>query len=77
MSANLHSHAEADQWYYVVRGEVLVRVDDEEQLCGPGAGIFIPAGARHRVHNNGTETCEFLWGFNCGELKDLTYVWHE
>lgn len=29
------------------------------------------------VYNSGTETCEFLWGFNCGELTDLEYVWHE
>jgi len=73
----LHSHAEAEEWYYVVRGDALFRVEDEEHLCGLGTGIFIPAGARHRVHNCGIETCEFLWGFNCGELKGLTYVWHE
>jgi len=73
----LHPHAEAEEWYYIVRGEALVRVDDEEQLCGPGTSIFIPAGARHRVHNTGTEACEFLWGFNCGDLKELTYIWYE
>jgi oxalate decarboxylase/phosphoglucose isomerase-like protein (cupin superfamily) len=73
----LHSHAESEEWYYIVRGEALVRVDDEEQHCGPGTSIFIPAGARHRVHNGGTETCEFLWGFNCGDLKELTYIWYE
>jgi hypothetical protein len=25
----------------------------------------------------GHETCEFLYGFNTGELADLTYVWEE
>ena len=73
----LHQHAEAEEWYYVVRGEALIRVGDEEQLCGPGTGAFIPANALHRVENVGTETCEFLYGFDCGELNDLTYVWHE
>ncbi len=73
----LHSHAEAEEWYYVVRGEAMFRVDDTEQRCGPGTGIFIPAGAKHRVHNHGRETCEFLYGFNTGELVDLTYVWYE
>ena len=60
-----------------MRGEALVRVDDEEQRFGPGTAIFIPAGARHRMHNCGTEPCEFLWSFNCGDLKELTYVWDE
>lgn len=73
----LHSHAEAEEWYYVVRGTARFRVDDEEQRCGPGTGIFIPAGAKHRIHNDGAETCEFLYGFNTGELADLTYVWYE
>ncbi len=73
----LHSHAEAEEWYYVVRGVASIRVDDEEQRCGPGTGVFVPAGARHRVENVGEEICEFLYGFNCGELTDLTYVWHE
>lgn len=73
----LHYHAEAEEWYYVVRGQALIRVHDDEQLCEPGTGVFIPAGAPHRVHNCGTETCEFLYGFNTGELADLTYVWLE
>lgn len=73
----LHGHAEAEEWYYVVRGTARIRVDDEEQICGPGTGIFIPAGALHRVENIGGDTCEFLYGFNTGELADLTYIWHE
>lgn len=73
----LHYHREAEEWYYVVRGRALIRVGDDEQLCEPGTGVFIPAGAPHRVHNCGDETCEFLYGFDTGELADLTYVWLE
>ena len=73
----LHRHAEAEEWYYVVRGTAKIRVGDEEQVCGPGTGVFIPANASHRVENIGDETCEFLYGFNTGELHDLTYVWEE
>ncbi len=73
----LHSHVEAEEWYYVVRGEALIRVGEEEQRCLPGTGVFIPAGAAHRVENISDETCEFLYGFDTGELNDLTYVWHE
>ena len=46
-------------------------------MCGPGTGVFIPADAPHRVENISDETCEFLYGFNTGELADLTYVWEE
>ena len=73
----LHHHAEAEEWYYVVRGTAKIRVGDEEQVCGPGTGVFIPADAPHRVENISDETCEFLYGFNTGELADLTYVWEE
>jgi hypothetical protein len=43
----------------------------------PGPVSSSPPAAPHRVHNCGAETCEFLWRFDCGELKELTYVWYE
>jgi len=73
----LHRHANVQEWYYVVRGTARIRVGDEEQVCEPGTGVFIPANASHRVHNDGTETLEFLYGFDCGELNEVEYVWLE
>ena len=73
----LHRHAEAEEWYYVIRGTARIRVGDEEQVCDAGTGVFIPADALHRVENIAGERCEFLYGFNTGELTDLTYVWEE
>ena len=57
----LHRHAEAEEWYHVVRGTAKIWVGDVEQVCGPGTGVFIPADAAHRVENISDETCEFLY----------------
>lgn len=46
------THA-ADQIVYVIEGEALVRVGDQERRCGPGMLLTIPAGARHHVANPG------------------------
>ena len=46
------THA-ADQVVYVIEGEALVRIADEERRCGPGTVLTIPAGMRHHVLNPG------------------------
>ena len=43
----------ADQIVYVVEGEALLRVGQEERSATAGALVMIPAGARHHVHNPG------------------------
>jgi len=73
----LHYHANVQEWYYVVRGTGQFRLYDEEIRGEPGTGIYIPPGAPHRVYNDGTETLEFLYGFDCGELNEVEYVWLE
>jgi mannose-6-phosphate isomerase-like protein (cupin superfamily) len=45
----------ADQIVYVIEGEAVVTVDDEERRTGPGGLVMIPAGARHHVRNPGRE----------------------
>jgi len=47
----LHSHAESEQVYVIVRGEGRMLVDGEEQVVGEGDTIFIPAGSRHAIRN--------------------------
>jgi mannose-6-phosphate isomerase-like protein (cupin superfamily) len=43
----------ADQIIYIVEGDALVRVEDEERRAGAGSLVMIPAGARHHLHNVG------------------------
>ena|SRR5438034_10828692 len=42
-----------DQVIYVVEGEALVRIGDQERRAAAGALVMIPAGTRHHVRNPG------------------------
>jgi quercetin dioxygenase-like cupin family protein len=43
----MHTHEDAGEAFYVLEGEYVVFLDDEEFRCPAGSFIFIPAG---RVH---------------------------
>lgn len=73
----LHHHPHADEWYYVISGGSVFTVGDEVSRGGPGTALFIPAGTPHRIHNDGTETLFFAWGFNRPELDQVGIVWDE
>ena len=53
------THA-ADQIVYVVEGEALITVRDEQRRAGPGSLVTIPAGAPHHVRNPGSAPLFFL-----------------
>ena len=42
-------HSE-DEVYYAVSGRATVRVAGEDRPVGPGALVFVPAGAEHSFH---------------------------
>ncbi|MCG5219138.1 cupin domain-containing protein [Streptosporangium sp. KLBMP 9127] len=46
-----HYHPYSEEFLYVVRGGIEVRVDGERITLDSGEGIMIPIGARHRVTN--------------------------
>jgi len=58
LSLQYHHHRE-EHWV-VVEGTGTVVLDDETFEAGPGASIFVPIGARHRIENRGTETLVFI-----------------
>jgi quercetin dioxygenase-like cupin family protein len=43
----LHLHADSDETFYVLEGELLLHVDGAEHTAGPGAVAFIPRGMPH------------------------------
>jgi mannose-6-phosphate isomerase-like protein (cupin superfamily) len=49
-----------DQIIYIVEGEALVRVRDEDYHVGPGTLLTIPARTRHYVKNPGAVPVFFL-----------------
>jgi quercetin dioxygenase-like cupin family protein len=48
----LHSHAESEQAYVIVRGRGTMLVEGESREVGPGDTILIPPGARHAIRNH-------------------------
>jgi mannose-6-phosphate isomerase-like protein (cupin superfamily) len=51
---------EADQIVYVIEGEAVITVGNDERRTGPGGLAMIPAGARHHVRNPGRSPLFFL-----------------
>jgi putative monooxygenase len=51
-----HRHPYSEEFVYVVRGSVVLRLDGELELTtGPGEGVMVPRDRRHRLENNGGE----------------------
>lgn len=59
-SQHLHDHPEQDKFYYVVEGNGLFTVGDEQQPCGPATLILAPAGVPHGVDNVGDQLLTFM-----------------
>jgi oxalate decarboxylase len=72
----LHWHPTADEWQYVLEGEVSValfgangryRVETLEK----GDVGYIPQGYGHSIENVGDKPCRVLIGFNAGVYEDI------
>jgi len=55
-----HYHERAQQFFYILNGEVLMEVDGENILIPAGSGIRILPGTRHQVRNPSSEAVRFL-----------------
>jgi mannose-6-phosphate isomerase-like protein (cupin superfamily) len=44
-----HSHAELDEFFYVVEGKLLIDLEGETVVLEPKQGYVVPKGARHRT----------------------------
>ena len=50
-----HYHPYSEEFLFVVRGAIDVRIDGEYRKLAVEEGVMVPIGARHRVENNGVE----------------------
>jgi mannose-6-phosphate isomerase-like protein (cupin superfamily) len=55
-----HYHAHAQQFFYILDGEVLMEVDGENTLIPAGHGIRIMPGMRHQIRNPSSGPVRFL-----------------
>jgi mannose-6-phosphate isomerase-like protein (cupin superfamily) len=55
-----HYHERAQQFFYVLAGEVLIEVDGKNTLLPAGSGIRVLPGARHQVRNPSSSPVRLL-----------------
>ncbi len=57
----LESHVDQyEEVYYIIDGQGLMQVGNDEQQVTTGDAIWIPYGVSHSLTNNGTEDCFVL-----------------
>jgi mannose-6-phosphate isomerase-like protein (cupin superfamily) len=47
--AKLHYHAKTDEFYYVIKGEGKMVLDDEEIELREGVVVYVPRGVKHKA----------------------------
>lgn len=71
-SAKYHAHARSEEFFLILSGNGVLRMDGEEQQVGPGDFVAKPAGKgiAHQFLNTGDQPLEIL---DCGtrEADDL------
>ena len=60
LGAPLHTHANEDEYSYVLEGRIGVQLGDEVLEAGPGELVFKPRGQWHAFWNPGDEPVRFL-----------------
>ena len=69
----LHWHPNADEWQYVINGDVSVTMFGSHgrfrtELLHAGDVGYIPQGYGHSIENIGSKTSRILIGFNTRDL---------
>jgi mannose-6-phosphate isomerase-like protein (cupin superfamily) len=80
LAAPPHTHANEDEYSFVVEGEIGVWIDGEEFVAGPGTYVLKPRGVPHAFWNPGPGKARFVEiisppGFEryFDELAELVY----
>jgi len=50
-----HYHPYSEEFLYVVRGRLTLKLDGEPVELTAGEAMMVPIGVKHRMENNGTE----------------------
>ena len=76
-SVTPHHHQQLEEIYYIITGNGMMTVGNEQHEVGPGDAIYIPRLHRHTLENTGSEPIRLLVA--CGpaffyedEIRDTT-----
>lgn len=72
----LHWHANAAEWGYVIKGNCRITISDPEghyeiKDFGPGDVWYFPRGHGHSIQGTGTEECHFILVFDSGYFSEF------
>lgn len=56
----LHFHARAQQFFFIISGQATLDMEGRLVHLGPGEGVHVAAGNKHRFSNAGASVVEFL-----------------
>lgn len=59
-SVTPHHHEVIEEIYYVIEGEGVMRIDDEEREVQAGDAVYIPRFSRHTLTNTGNGPMKIL-----------------
>lgn len=59
-STAAHRHVNTEEIYYLLEGQGLIRVGDQQREVAAGDAIAIPPGAVHQISNTGSGLLKFL-----------------
>jgi len=60
VGAGPHYHRGRDEFFYVLEGELVLRVGDERHTAGAGTFAFVPRETVHGFHNASTNSATLL-----------------
>jgi len=60
VGAGPHYHRERDEFFYVLEGEVVLRIGEECHVAGAGTFAFVPRETIHGFHNASSERATIL-----------------
>jgi quercetin 2,3-dioxygenase len=55
-----HLHRGVENVYYILEGDVVIRIDGVDHPVEPGSAVFIPPGVPHSATNVGSEDARLL-----------------
>ena len=64
-----HVHRKTIEAFYVLEGDLTVRVGDRTSVAGPGAFVLVPPGSVHTFSNAGSGPARFLAVISPGGIE--------
>ncbi len=69
-----HSHPEAEEIMYILKGRGMCGVENQEFEVKPGDTVWVPRGANHWFSNPFSEPCDFVFLYTRASLAKAGYA---